>query len=208
MAKYPIVLILLGSLLTLQLITTAQNFDIDWLRSLNHNESQFKNDLFHFTSHSVTIVNIAAPVGVFAAGLAKKDKQLQLNAAYMVGAYALSSVVTHGLKFTVNRDRPFVTYPDIIKKDEGGSSSFPSGHTSAAFATATSMSLYFPKWYVIVPAYAWATTVGVGRIYQGVHYPTDVFAGAVVGPGSAYLTYKFQHWMDKRKKNKSQSVKL
>lgn len=197
-----------GAILFSSFKSSAQNFDIDWLRSFNHKESQFKNDLFHFTSHSVTVVNIAAPVSVFLASLAKKDKQLQWNAAYMVGAYALSSAVTHGLKFAVDRDRPFVTYPDIIKRDAGGSSSFPSGHTSAAFATATSMSLYFPKWYVIVPAYAWATTVGVGRVYQGVHYPTDVLAGAVVGAGSAYLTYKFQHWMDKRKHKNAATVPL
>ena len=44
----------------------------------------------------------------------------------------------------------------------------------------------------------WAASVGYARMYEGVHYPTDVLAGALVGAGSAWVTYKFQQWMDKK----------
>jgi membrane-associated phospholipid phosphatase len=118
----------------------------------------------------------------------------------MAGAFFLSTAVTLTTKDIVKRDRPFVTYPFIIKRDAGGGYSFPSGHTSAAFTTATSLSLYFPKWYVILPSYLWAASVGYGRLYLGVHYPTDVLAGAVVGAGSAWLSWKVQKWMDKKHK--------
>jgi membrane-associated phospholipid phosphatase len=73
--------------------------------------------------------------------------------------------------------------------------SFPSGHTSNAFVTATSLSLNFKKWYVILPTYAWATAVGYSRMHMGVHYPSDVFAGAIVGAGSALITYKANQWI-------------
>ena len=78
--------------------------------------------------------------------------------------------------------------------------SFPSGHTSSAFCTATSLSLLFPKWYVAVPSYLYAATVGYARMYQGVHYPSDVLVGALVGAGSAWISYKVEKWMDKKHK--------
>ena len=187
-----------ATILFLSVAINAQNFDIDLLRSVNKNESAFKNDFSRITANSVTIVNIAAPLTLLTVGLAKHNKQLQKDAFYMVGGYALSAIVTHGAKVIIQRDRPFNTYPDIIKKTEGGGYSLPSGHTSAAFYAATSLSILFPKWYVIGPSFLWASAVGYSRMYQGVHYPTDILAGAVVGAGSAWITCKFQHWMDKK----------
>ena len=181
----------------------AQNFDINLLKSINEHQSILKNGYFDFTSKSVTYVNIAAPLGVLAAGLIKHDKKLQRNAAFMTGGFILSTIVTHSLKSIVKKDRPFVTYSYIYKKDSGGGYAFPSGHTSAAFCTATSLSLLFPKWYVVAPSYIWAASVGYGRMYEGVHYPSDVLAGAIVGAGSAWLAYKAEKWYSKKlNKNK------
>ena len=176
----------------------AQNFDIDLVKSINQNESNFKNNFFKTTAQSVIVFNIAAPAGLFTAGLIKHDKQLQKEAAYMAGGFIVSAVVTQAMKKIIQRNRPFVTYSFIIKRDAGGGYSMPSGHTSAAFCTATSLSLLFPKWYVIAPAYLYAGAVGYARMYQGVHYPTDVLAGAIVGAGSAWLAYKAEKWIDKK----------
>lgn len=176
----------------------TQNFDINLLKSINENETAFKNDFCKIISNSVTVVNIAAPVTLLAVGLAKHDKQLQKDAVYMAGGYFLSAIITQGTKRIVQRERPFITYPFIIKRGEGGGYSFPSGHTAAAFYSATSLSILFPKWYVIAPSYLWAAAVGYSRMYQGVHYPSDVLAGAVIGAGSAWATYKFQQWMERK----------
>lgn len=186
-------------------LSFAQNFDIDLLKSINQNESSFKNNFFKTTAQSVIVFNIAAPSAVFTAGLIRHDKQLQKDAAYMAGGFIVSAIVTQATKKIIQRDRPFVTYPFIIKRDAGGGYSMPSGHTSAAFCTATSLSLLFPKWYVIAPAYLYASAVGYARMYQGVHYPTDVLAGAIVGAGSAWLAYRAEKWMDK-KHNKSKTI--
>ena len=191
-----------AAVLFLSVAVNAQNWEIDLVRSINHNESSFKNNFTSITSNSVTIVNIAAPLTLLTVGLAKHNKELQKDALYMVGGYALSAIITHGAKVIVQRERPFITYPDIIKRTEGGGYSFPSGHTSAAFYAATSVSILFPKWYVIAPSFLWASAVGYSRMYQGVHYPTDVLAGAAVGAGSAWITSKFQHWMDKKHETK------
>ncbi len=181
----------------------AQNFDINTVKSINGNPSTFKTNFFKADAQSVTVINIAAPVGVFVAGLIKHNNQLKKDAAYMAGTFILSSIVTNASKQIFKRNRPYVDYPlDVTKRDAGGGYSFPSGHTSAAFTTATSLSLYFPKWYVIAPAYLWAGSVAYARMYQGVHYPSDVFAGAIVGAGSAWLGWKVQHWMDKKHRSK------
>jgi undecaprenyl-diphosphatase len=62
--------------------------------------------------------------------------------------------------------------------------SFPSGHTAAAFVIATLISHFFPA--LLVPVYFWAFLMGVSRIYLGVHYPTDILAGLVIGIISAF----------------------
>lgn len=183
------------------LVTTklaAQNFDIDLLKSINQSNSAFKDDYASVMSKSVTPVTIAVPVSMFVAGWANNDKKLKLDAAYFAGGYIFSAIVTHGGKRIIHRDRPFVTYSFIEKRDDGGGYSFPSGHTSAAFHAATSLSIMYPKWYVIAPTYLWASSVGWARMYQGVHYPTDVLAGAMVGAGSAWIAYKVRKWIEKK----------
>ena len=192
--------------LTCFINVSAQNADINILKSINASGSNFKNDFFKTTSNSVAIINIAAPVSLFTASLIKHDKNLQKQSLYMAGGYLLSTAVTQGLKRIVKRDRPFEKYPFIIQRTPEGSYSFPSGHTSSAFNTATSLSIVFPKWYVIVPSYAWAATVAYGRMYQGVHYPSDVLAGAIIGAGSAWISFKIQHWIDKKKADTSPKV--
>ena len=61
--------------------------------------------------------------------------------------------------------------------------SFPSGHTAAAFVIASLIGFCYPA--AQVPACLWASIVGFSRIYLGVHYPTDVLAGACLGTLSA-----------------------
>lgn len=189
---------LLPFFVLLSFFAPAQNFDIDMLKSINGSETCFKNDFTNVISKSVTPVNFAAPVTLFVVGLAKHDKKLQKDAAYFAGGYLLSAVITSGTKHIVQRERPYNAYSFIKKRDLGGGYSFPSGHTSAAFYAATSMSILYPKWYVIAPSYLWATSVGYARMYQGVHYPSDVIVGAMVGAGSAWVAYKVHQWMDKK----------
>ena len=180
----------------------AQSIDISILKPIYKNETKFKNNFSSAEANSVTYFNIAAPAGLFIAGLAKHDNKLKVDAAYSAGAILLNTIIVQSTKRIVNRSRPFVTYPDIIIKSrdgETGGYSFPSGHTSSAFCTATSISLYFPKWYVIAPSYLWASAVGWARMYQGDHYPSDVLVGAIVGSGSAWLSYKIQKRMEKKK---------
>ena len=181
----------------------SQNADINLLKPINKHETSFKNTYLELNASSVTAVSIAVPASMAIAGFIKHDKKLKLDALYTGAAFLASSIVTRATKSITNRQRPFEKYSFIVKRDdEAGGLSFPSGHTSAAFCTATSISLRYRKWYVIAPAYIFATSVGWARMYQGVHYPSDVLAGALVGACSAWLGYKAQKWITHKKEQK------
>jgi membrane-associated phospholipid phosphatase len=169
---------------------SAQNLDIELLRKINLERNPAFDPAFKFVTNSVAPVGLGAPLIVTSIGLIQKDKALK-NKGYYIGVTLLTStIITTSMKFAIDRERPFVTYPDIQKLTGAGSPSFPSGHTSEAFATATSLSLAFPKWYVIAPAYVWAGAAGYSRMHLGVHYPSDVLVGALVGAGSAWLCHE------------------
>ena len=168
----------------------SQNLDIDLLRKINLERNPALDPTFKFVTNSVAPIGLGAPLIVTSIGFIQKDNTLK-NKGYYIGATLLTSaVLTTTLKFAIDRDRPFVTYPDIQKLTGAGSPSFPSGHTSEAFATATSLSLAFPKWYVIAPSFLWAGAAGYSRMHLGVHYPTDVLVGALIGSGSAWLCHE------------------
>ncbi len=178
----------------------SQNFDINLLRDINQNRNKNFDGFFRGVTNSASPVAFGTPVILYGVGLLKKDANLKKSALYIGASVVTSSFITTIMKYSVKRTRPFITYPDIEKVTSGGSYSFPSGHTSDAFSLATSVTIAYPKWYIIVPAYGWASAVAYSRMDLGVHYPSDVLAGAVIGAGSAYLCYKAQHWINKKRK--------
>lgn len=175
--------------------TLAQNIDIDLLRKLNVERNTSLDKPMEYISTSEYAVGIAMPISICAAAWIKRDRKLLEKGVNMSLAMVLNTGGTYVLKRIVNRSRPVVMYPDIQAFENERFHSFPSGHTSNAFVAATSLSLNFKKWYVIVPSYAWATAVGYSRMHMGVHYPSDVLAGALLGTASAVATFKANQWI-------------
>ena len=167
----------------------AQNFDTRILQSINSPNTKYDKFWLGITN-SATPVAIATPLSLFAIGYYHYLPKGKENAYSAAGGLALNTLLTFGLKYAINRERPFVDNPDIFKKTHAGSYSFPSGHTSTAFAAATSLALAYPKWYVAAPTFAWASAVGYSRLHLGVHYPSDVLAGAIIGTLSSFVAFK------------------
>jgi membrane-associated phospholipid phosphatase len=176
----------------------SQNIDINLLKSINSPHIGPPDNFFRFMSNSAVFVEIGVPLGIGIAGYVKPNELTFRNACALAASDVVAEGVTYVLKYAVNRKRPFVTYPFITKKSDAGDPSFPSGHTSGAFATATMLSLTYPKWYIIAPSFVWAGTVAYSRMYLGVHYPSDVLGGMIVGAGCAYLTFKINQRLNIR----------
>lgn len=95
-------------------------------------------------------------------------------------AYALELPLYWILKNSIKRDRPchkMTGFEALIEPSD--KFSFPSGHTAAAFVFATVLTSFYPM--LLIPAYLLASLVGLSRVLLGVHYPTDILAGMVVG---------------------------
>ena len=121
-------------------------------------------------------------------------------------AVLLASAVTGLLKGTLGRARPFVvndTNPHDFKFGGGFTSSdrqsFPSGHTTTAFAAAAAvtseMRRMHPKavWYVAPVLYGGATMVGLSRMYHNKHWASDVVLGAAIGTFSGLKVVRYSH---------------
>jgi undecaprenyl-diphosphatase len=173
----------------------AQGADLNLLKSINGPPTG-ADSKWKFISHKAIIVNVAAPVSLVVAGFINHDDNLKISGLQTAASFIVAGTATYAIKNIFDRQRPFVSHPDVIyAKEYPTDAAFPSGHTSFAFSTATSLSLAIPKWYVIAPSFLYAGAVGYSRMYLGVHYPSDVLGGAIVGAGSAFITWKLQKWI-------------
>jgi membrane-associated phospholipid phosphatase len=184
------------------------NFDVRAVKNIQANRTARKTSFFKFFSGSAIPVSGGIPTLLYIKGMIGKNQNEKKKAIYIAQAAAITTVITFGMKEAFDRPRPAEHDPTIIALKDAQSGSFPSGHTSVAFSTATSLSIIHPKWYVIVPAYTWASLVGNSRMYLGVHYPTDIIAGAFIGSGSAWVSYKLNKWMNQPKKKTVAVIKF
>lgn len=114
-------------------------------------------------------LHVGAAFALYAAGRASHNTRVGAFGADLVRAQILAQSTTFALKFAAGRTRP-----------NGETRSFPSGHTSSMFATATVVQQHF-GWKAGIPAFAAAAYVGASRIDANKHYLSDVAFGAALG---------------------------
>lgn len=127
-----------------------------------------------------------------AVGLVTKNQKMQTTTLLATQAYITGTALASVVKYIAGRTRPSA-YPDDVRaratflgpfshQNGKDNKSFPSGHTTVAFAAATVFAVEYSKTPIIpIIAYSSATLIGLSRITENEHWATDVFAGAVIG---------------------------
>lgn len=124
-------------------------------------------------------------LGAWITGLSGIEHLTKVSTEAMF-ALASSHAAVRFLKVVVKRKRPYLTLPNLmVRGPKLKDLSFPSGHTAAAFSLATSFAAAFPSLSLVLAVLA--ALVGISRMYVGMHYPSDVIFGAVLGSASVWL---------------------
>ncbi len=165
--------------------------ETDLVHALNNSFAVKEQQALRVISDSAAIVAYGVSAVLLVAGLWLKLPQLRRMSMVILASTLGAALIVNVLKHTIDRERPFEMLHTVSKLDVGGGGSFPSGHTSDAFAAAMIISLLVRRWWVAAPLLIWACTVGWTRMALGVHYPSDVLAGALVGISIASL----MHWL-------------
>lgn len=167
----------------------------------------------HITSQAAKTFNFIGSPGTLLAGVAMYgvgrighfDRVADLG-LHSTEAIVVSAGATYLIKGLAGRQRPShagVNDPDDFSFGggfkSGGSSSFPSGHATAAFAMATVVTMethrWWPKstWYVAPLMFGGASLVGVARLYTNAHWASDVIMGAGIGTLTGLKVFRYNH---------------
>jgi membrane-associated phospholipid phosphatase len=131
-------------------------------------------------------------VGILGAGLVAGSPSLARSGARVTAAVTVSAVFSETLKELVGRARPYQEIGDGNYSPFSGRASMPSGHTTAAFALATSLSDEIRRPWATAGLYTLATATATARVVRDAHWFSDVVAGAILGTTSAKLVNG--HW--------------
>ncbi len=128
------------------------------------------------TSHLPQLIAGGA-AGVFLAG----NRRMKWGVLQVLAAMAMAFVLAHLGQYLVASDRPFVLGLGTQWLPHKASHSFPSAHASVSFAFAVATALVARHWYWALSALTVAALVSWSRVYLGLHFPSDVLAGALLG---------------------------
>lgn len=178
-----------------------QEIDNNLITAINFDGSE-GYDFFWWTyTNGLTWAALAAVILFYLIYYARVDKkQIFLIIAAVAVVFLLCDQIPSSIiKPAVARFRPSHN-PDLegqlsfVNGYTGGRFGFPSNHACNGFGIAMFLTLLTRNWKISVPAFLWAAGSCYSRMYLGVHYPTDILVGAILGVGFAYFVY----WLYKK----------
>jgi membrane-associated phospholipid phosphatase len=174
--------------------TDPDNLDVKTFRAINNWQGNTATGIVKFVDNTVWPMAAGVPAGMILYGIVQKDDDVLKGGITVGAAECLAFGIRYVLKVGIKRERPYEALDNVHVNhlESADPYSFPSGHTTGAMAIATTLSFLYPKPSVYIPAFAWAGMVGYGRVYLGLHYPTDILGGAVIGAGCALVTFHYQ----------------
>ncbi len=170
---------------------------METLLSLDHNIFFYINNPFHNSFFNIFfgVLNlfgtwwVLAPICLSLIYLHNRKKIISDSILLLICAVA-TGIILHFFKWYIKRPRPLKEFDLLIQQGRivvyyigeklQGSNSFPSGHTQTAFTAATFLNKFLEKKYSFF-VFLLAIGVGIARIYSGVHFPSDVVAGVLIG---------------------------
>lgn len=149
-------------------------------------QSRFLDEVIvSLASYLAYLVPVVLLAFVFFSQYSKREKWQLLFVVAVSGIIARFGV-TELIRFFYHRPRPFVDLPihQLLTSNEW---SFPSGHAAFFFAFSTAVYLYNKKWGISF--FVATILMTVSRVIAGIHYPSDILGGAVIGILVAYATF-------------------
>ena len=165
---------------------------LDFIAAWQDPDATLTVRLFQFISDSISYFSLGIPVILAVMHEFNKQsdkKQSRMSLLYVLVSIAVAGLISYIMKKSFSEPRPYEVDSRIVQLSVGGGYSLPSGHTTEAFASAMALILLYPRWYVFILLVCWASSVGLSRIYLGVHYPFDILVGMFLGSASSFAFY-------------------
>ena len=118
---------------------------------------------------------------------------------FFLSDYALAHLKPIFCRLRPSHDANIMNMLHYVNNYHGGQYGFPSNHASNGFATATMLTLLYRRRLVAACAFLWAIGSCYSRMYLGVHFPTDILVGAIVGTCIAVAVYYLYRYVYQRK---------
>jgi membrane-associated phospholipid phosphatase len=176
-------------------IGTTMLFDHSFRSTFQKNHSKFGDQLFQIQDYyAEPKISAGLVLGLYGTGLFFDKPKWRETGILLAGAQLLNANLTAIFKSAFGRDRPFLEQGNHqfgFFRTSYDRTSFPSGHTSNAFAFTTVLAHQIDWMPATIFLYSCAGAVGLARIYYDQHWFSDVVGGAVLGTMSAKWVIRF-----------------